>query len=415
MKKRIWFIVLISCLLCGCIRRGRTLDSQLMDSREVDFSEENENNKEDITEQWEKGYDLPINETERKEAEDECKKVLVLISDIYILADKGDAVNPVLDDKTIYKMQDRIKEKGYPVTTMKAYAAMENYKRVEAFLKNCQDEKAGSVVLYELHSDGGIGRDKFIFDGKDMYLISACATWNSNDTYGMSYISYARIKEWKYTEKGWFGYELCVPEPPEVTEIVDGSCLVRIKPMTKEQREMSEKCVQGLGYQGNNLLCSNWDADHMEKLDYNGMYEYLFAMKYHKAFDAEDYPNGIPKEEFENLIMEYLPVTAEQIREYAVFDEKNQTYYWARLGCFNYAPTFFGTSLPEVIDIKENEDGTITLTVEAVCDMVICDDAVITHELTVRFAEDGSFQYLGNEILNDGIMQIPDYQYRIKN
>lgn len=414
MKKRIWFIVLISCLLCGCIRRGRTLDSQLMDSREVDFSEENENNKEDITEQWEKGYDLPINETERKEAEDECKKVLVLISDIYILADKGDAVNPVLDDKTIYKMQDRIKEKGYPVTTMKAYAAMENYKRVEAFLKNCQDEKAGSVVLYELHSDGGIGRDKFIFDGKDMYLISACATWNSNDTYGMSYISYARIKEWKYTEKGWFGYELCVPEPPEVTEIVDGSCLVRIKPMTKEQREMSEKCVQGLGYQGNNLLCSNWDADHMEKLDYNGMYEYLFAMKYHKAFDAEDYPNGIPKEEFENLIMEYLPVTAEQIREYAVFDEKNQTYYWARLGCFNYAPTFFGTSLPEVIDIKENEDGTITLTVEAVCDMVICDDAVITHELTVRFAEDGSFQYLGNEILNDGIMQIPDYQYRIK-
>ena len=381
MKKRIWFIVLISCLLCGCIRRDRTLDSQLMDSREVDFSEENENNKEDITEQWEKGYDLPINETERKEAEDACKKVLVLISDIYILADKGDAVNPVLDDKTIYKMQDRIKEKGYPVTTMKAYAAMENYKRVEAFLKNCQDEKAGSVVLYELHSDGGIGRDKFIFDGKDMYLISACATWNSNDTYGMSYISYARIKEWKYTEKGWFGYELCVPEPPEVTEIVNGSCLVRIKPMTKEQMEMSEKCVQGLGYQGNNLLCSNWDTDHIE--------------------------------EFESLIMEYLPVTAEQIREYAEFDEKNQTYYWARLGCLNYAPTFFGTSLPEVVNIKENEDGTITLTVEAVCDMVICDDAVIIHELIVKFADDGSFQYLGNEILNNGIEEIPAYQYRI--
>ena len=84
---------------------------------------------------------------------------------------------------------------------------------------------------------------------------------------------------------------------------------------------------------------------------------------------------------------------AEQIREYAVFDEENQTYLWARLGCFNYAPTFFGTSLPEVVDIKENQDGTVTLTVEAVCDMVICDDAVITHELTVRFA---------------------DYQYRIK-
>ena len=340
--------------------------------------------------------------------------ILELISDIYTQADKGEAVNTVLDDKTIYKMQDRIKEKGYPVITMKAYAAMENYKKVEDFLKNCQEEKAGFIVLYELQSDGGIGRDKFIFDGKDMYLISACATWNTNDTYGLSYISYARIKEWKYTDKGWFCYELCVPEPPEVTEIVDGSCLVRIKPLSKEQREMSERCVQGLGYQGNNLLCSNWDTDHMEKLDYNGMYEYLYAMKHQKAFDAEDYSNGIPKEEFESLIMEYLPVTAEQIQEYAVFDEKNQTYVWVRLGCLNYAPTFFGTSLPEVIDIKENEDGTVTLTVDAVCDMVICDDAVITHELTVKFADDGSFQYLGNKILDDGIKEIPDYQYRIK-
>ena len=47
MKKRIWFIVLISCLLCGCIRKDRTSDSQLMDSRDVDSTEENENVKED--------------------------------------------------------------------------------------------------------------------------------------------------------------------------------------------------------------------------------------------------------------------------------------------------------------------------------------------------------------------------------
>ena len=79
-----------------------------------------------------------------------------------------------------------------------------------------------------------------------------------------------------------------------------------------------------------------------------------------------------------------------------------------------YHLPFFGTSLPEVVGIKENKDGTVTLTVEAVCDTVICNDAVITHELTVRFAEDGSFQYLGNEILNDGITSIPNYKYRIR-
>lgn len=73
MKKSIWFIVLISCLLCGCIRKDMTSDSQLMDSRDVDSTKENENAKEDVAEQWEKGYDLPIDEPERKEAEDECK------------------------------------------------------------------------------------------------------------------------------------------------------------------------------------------------------------------------------------------------------------------------------------------------------------------------------------------------------
>lgn len=34
--------------------------------------------------------------------------------------------------------------------------------------------------------------------------------------------------------------------------------------------------------------------------------------------------------------------------------------------------------------------------------------------ISLCIAEDGSFQYLSNKILNEGIMHIPDYQYRIK-
>ena len=416
-KKSILLIMvfLIGCFVCACGKEKSVVGETLAeDTEEVSPTEETKSAEEEAAEQWEKGYGLPVDEQEEKEAANDCKKMMELIFDIYKDADKGTASNVVLNDETVLEMQKRLMETGCPVSTLVTYSNMGNYESVDSYLENCAAGERGSVVVYEIHSDGGIGRIKYIYDGTDMYVVSAGSVWNKNGKSGISYISYTRIKEWKYTDKGWFCYELCVPEPPEVTEIVDGSCLVRIKPLSKEQREMSERCVQGLGYQGNNLLCSNWDTDHMEKLDYNGIYEYLYAMKHQKAFDAEDYPNGIPKEEFESLIMEYLPVTAEQIQEYAVFDEKNQTYVWVRLGCLNYAPTFFGTSLPEVIDIKENEDGTVTLTVDAVCDMVICDDAVITHELTVKFADDGSFQYLGNEILNDGIMHIPDYQYRIR-
>ena len=416
-KKSILLIMvfLIGCFICACGKEDSVAGESLVeDTEEVFSTEETESAEEEAAEQWEKGYGLPVDEQEEKEAENDCRAMMEHIYEIYKEADKGTASNVVLTDETILELQKKLMETGYPVVTLVTYSNMENYESVDSFLEDCASGKSGSIVIYEIHDDGAIGRMKFIYDGTDMYVVSTGSVWNENGKSRMSYISHTRIKEWEYTEKGWFCYELCVPEPPKVTEIVDGSCLIRVKPMTEEQREMSERCVRGLGYQGNNILCSNWDADHMEELDFNGMYEYLYAMKYGDKFNSEDYPDGIPKEEFESLIMEYLPITAEQIREYAVFDEENQIYYWARLGCFNYAPTFFGTSLPEVVNINENEDGTITLTVEAVCDMVICDDAVITHELTVRFAEDGSFQYLGNEILNDGIMHIPDYQYRIK-
>ncbi len=90
-----------------------------------------------------------------------------------------------------------------------------------------------------------------------MYVLSASAAWIKENEPEVTYVSYTRIKEWQYTDKGWFCYELCVPEPLEVTEIVDGSRMIRVKPMSEMNREYSEKYVLGLSYQGNNLLCSN--------------------------------------------------------------------------------------------------------------------------------------------------------------
>ena len=410
-RKYVILLLALLSIVCifVCIKNDDT--SERSDMQET-IPEESLGSVEMDAERILKGYDLPIETSDREEAEEDCRRLMDIVYHIYERADKGEASNVVLEEETILEMQNIIKETGSPVTTTLMYSNMENYECVDSFLQECQKGKSGSIVIFIIHTDGGIGRLKFTYDGTDMYIFSTKGVWNE-DKPGVAYNSYNRIRDWEYTDKGWLCYELCVPEPPEVSEIVDGSCLLRIKPMTQEQKEMSEICVLKLGYQGNNLLCSNWDTEHLDALDYNGLYEYLYCMKYQQQFNSENYQNGIPKDEFENLIMEYIPITAEQIRKYAVFDEETQTYVWEQLGCFTYSPTFFGTSLPEVVDIKKNGDGTITLTVEAVCDMVICDDAVITHELTVRFEENGSFQYISNKILGDGIQRIPEYQYRI--
>lgn len=400
---------------CSCSQKTNDVKKTSSQHEKKLKSVPNNNTKEDVIseEDLEKGYDLPVSAQENEEATRDSMQIMSGLEHIYRNVDKGDSLNVVLDNKSICKMIKKIKQQGYSVTVSEDYSNMENYKRFSSFLAKAQEKQKGSGVIYEVHSEGSIGRKKFIYDGKEMFLLASNASWDDNGKPIITFVSYTRIKKWRYSRKGWFCYELCVPEYPEVTEMVDGSCLIRIKPMSDNKRKLSRKCVRGLAYQGNNILCSNWDQEHMQKIDYNGLYEYLYTMKYKKKFNGKKYPSGIPKDQFEQLIMEYLPVSREDIEKYASYNEKKKTYDWMRLGCFNYAPNFFGTSIPEVTKIKHNSNGTVTLTVDAVCEMVLCNEAVITHELTVKFNKDGSFRYLGNKILNGGIKKIPEYQYRI--
>ena len=411
----ILFVMTLCVFCCSCSQKTNDVKKTSSQHEKKLKSVPNNNTKEDVIseEDLEKGYDLPVSAQENEEATRDSMQIMSGLEHIYRNADKGDSLNVVLDNKSICKMIKKIKQQGYSVTVSEDYSNMENYKRFSSFLAKAQKKQKGSGVIYEVHSEGSIGREKFIYDGKDMFLLASNASWDDNGKPIITFVSYTRIKKWRYSRKGWFCYELCVPEYPEVTEMVDGSCLIRIKPMSDNKRKLSRKCVRGLAYQGNNILCSNWDQEHMQKIDYNGLYEYLYAMKYKKKFNGKKYPSGISKDQFEQLIMEYLPVSREEIEKYASYNEKKKTYDWMRLGCFNYAPNFFGTSIPEVTKIKHNSNGTVTLTVDAVCEMVLCNEAVITHELTVKFNKDGSFRYLGNKILNGGIKEIPEYQYRI--
>ena len=411
----ILFVMTLCVFCCSCSQKTNDVKKTSSQHEKKLKSVPNNNTKEDVIseEDLEKGYDLPVSAQENEEATRDSMQIMSGLEHIYRNVDKGDSLNVFLDNKSICKMIKKIKQQGYSVTVSEDYSNMENYKRFSSFLAKAQEKQKGSGVIYEVHSEGSIGRKKFIYDGKEMFLLASNASWDDNGKPIITFVSYTRIKKWRYSRKGWFCYELCVPEYPEVTEMVDGSCLIRIKPMSDNKRKLSRKCVRGLAYQGNNILCSNWDQEHMQKIDYNGLYEYLYAMKYKKKFNGKKYPSGIPKDQFEQLIMEYLPVSREDIEKYASYNEKKKTYDWMRLGCFNYAPNFFGTSIPEVTKIKHNSNGTVTLTVDAVCEMVLCNEAVITHELTVKFNKDGSFRYLGNKILNGGIKKIPEYQYRI--
>ena len=48
-------------------------------------------------------------------------------------------------------------------STLVTYSNMENYESVDRFLEECTDGKSGSVVIYEIHGDGGIRENEIYF------------------------------------------------------------------------------------------------------------------------------------------------------------------------------------------------------------------------------------------------------------
>ncbi len=349
-------------------------------------------------------------EQEKKEAEEDCREILESIGPVFKNSEKGSASNSVITDETAEKMLDKMEERGCAAYFSKICSGMRNYRKMEKFLKQSRKGNPGEMLLYELCEDGGIGRNKFVFDGQEMNVIHTRTTWNDESPVFHETESYT-IKEWEFTKKGWFSYEFYVPEPPEISERLNANRMVRVKPLNPQYLDTAREYLYPVGYQRNNLLCSHWDSEHLEDLDYRGLYDCFYFMKNQEKCSASQYPDGIPGEEFESLLQEYLPVTAEQLRRYAEFDEKKQVYIWKGMGGRDYTPTAFGASIPEITDMKENADGTTTITVDAVCRRT-GNDCVITHVLTVQFAGAGRVKYLGNQVLGDGLEQIPAYQYR---
>ena len=92
---------------------------------------------------------------------------------------------------------------------------------------------------------------------------------------------------------------------------------------------------------------------------------------------------------------------------------RSGVYEWIALGVGNRTKSVMDLSEPEVVDIEENEDGTVTLTVNAVSEGMM-DDAVLTHRLTVRFTDGGGIEFLKNEVEGDALERMPDYVYRIQ-
>ena len=121
--------------------------------------------------QWEKGYDLPISDADRAEAESDCKAVMGSLSYIYQRAAAGVEAGSdvVLPDEILGQMKEVIGKTGVPVLTSESYSAMENYGQMDRFLKDCIEGQEGTAVLYEISSGGSVYGT--FLDGENIYSL----------------------------------------------------------------------------------------------------------------------------------------------------------------------------------------------------------------------------------------------------
>ena len=208
------FAALLCCFSAGCSHKNNATEDK-ESNKDASVSDESEDTGELSEEEiYERGYDLPIDSVEQEEAEQDCAEMMEAIRDIYEEADKGTSINAVISQETAIKMQQVIAEKDVPAAVSGFDVDMMNYDAMEDFLDEASAGNQSEIILYRIHTDGTVSREKFTFDGVDMYSLYTKGRWTDDIKPAFSVNSRSRLSQWKYTEKGWFCYEYCTAQPP---------------------------------------------------------------------------------------------------------------------------------------------------------------------------------------------------------
>ena len=262
--------------------------------------------------------------------------------------------------------------------------AMQNHEAIEIFYADYLDGRDSMVTVYEVHRDGLIGAVTFIYRKGELQTYYIGIRWKESGVPEIQGTSVSNVAEIKLTEKGYFiyAYEYVIPH-------ASLRQYWRIEPLPEDCRELTEKYISGLSYVNYNLLVTNWDSSNVEDILMPCMYEDIYRIYTGENLKTQGWE--IPAEEYERIMTTYFPVSVEQLREHCGYAEGSNSYEYEMIYASPYPP--FG----EVVDYKENMDGTITLIVDGVWPDYNSDLA-FRNEIVVQPFEDGTFKYLSNSI-----------------
>lgn len=303
------------------------------------------------------------------------------------------------------------------------YAVLDTDSRYPAFVQNAE----GLLNFQTALKNGDAVREGYVWlspyggfhycmleqrSGKT-YFLEAAAEWNEQDDIEITELYKREVLDIAFTDNGHLYYKLYEAHSPAFEDYT----LLRLYAPDKELCDLSARYIEPVGYQGNNLFSSEWNAADYRKLCLNDVLEFLYREQTGAILDPlslavheNPFYYRIPASTFESIITAYFDIAPENLRETCCYDTDTDTYPWLDVAYDNLS--YFPLITPDVKACRQNTDGTLTLTVDAMC-VGLKTDSLFRHELTVRPDADDGFQYVSNRIIKSSD-QLPEYIPRLE-
>lgn len=309
----------------------------------------------------------------------DAEHIAALYRDIY---NQAAGMGTLSNKEVVRSIVERIGEHGYVVADEENQIDMAGPEQVLRFCRSVDGKQEAELTMIVVTSSGGfIKYNLHTVDGT-VDVVRGYYQYVNGRLENRSTVRYP-VDSWEYTKEGYLLFEgshyseiyyaLSLSDEPEHTAL-------RVLPLDETCRKLNRAYLLPVGYGGNNLFLVDWSEQNFEYLDFYDLFDRFYPDIYELPvpFEAND-DSGvgavyrISAEMFEHVVEVHFRIDHEELR-------KRTTY------------------IPEVVSYEEKNDGTITLTVNAVYPEENTSRA-FTHKTVVRPLDDGGFQYVSNQII----------------
>ena len=334
---------------------------------------------------------------------DDAVSIAAVYRDIY---DEAAETNTLSSLETLRRIVARLGENGYVAVDSENQVDMAGAEQVIEFCK-AVDEKKSAMLTIIVIKDFGFRKFDLKTEDGNVNIVRGYYQYDQDGCLqNRSTVSYP-ADIWQYTEEGYLlfegsyfsdeNYVLTLSDTPEHTAL-------RVLPLDEKCRELNRKYILPVGYEQNNIFLTDWNEEDIGELDFYDIFDNFYPILHGQSVPYvadESLAVGavyqIPEEIFENVIMTYFNVNKEALRRETTYNPEKAAYEYRPRGF--YEVEYPDIPYPEVVSYTENQDGTITLIVNAVYPNGNTSMAY-SHKTVICPLEEDCFQYVSNQMMN---------------